>query len=150
MKQPTERYKQLLFPVTVPEVHALTGLCFASPERVCLLKKIQLPFKFPVSSWVALCRKQSCAKNTCKQHSEWVCLSFLFFSHQVLNGSSRMPKREKQGVPLRTNEVAHDYSNFIIMVIKTTVRLIRGAVVPSLRKRSCSDEHFTVNSLGRS
>lgn len=55
-------------------------------------------------------------------------------------------KREKWGVPLRTNEVAHYYSNFINMVAKTTVRQIRGAVVPSLRRSSCSGENFTTNS----
>lgn len=84
------------------------------------------------------------AKATHRQHLvllNLVCVSLLFLSHQVLNGNSRTPKRERQGVTLRTNKVAHYYSNFINIEVKTAVRSIRGAVVPSVRRRSCSGDH---------
>lgn len=68
----------------------------------------------------------------------------------MLNGNSRMSKRERErgrrGVTLRTNEVAHHYSDFINMVVKTTVRPIKGAAVPSRKRSRCSGEHVTANS----
>lgn len=61
-------------------------------------------------------------------------------------GCQREREGGRRGVTLRTNEVAHHYSDFINMVVKTTVRPIKGAAVPSRKRSRCSGEHVTANS----